>query len=380
MNTPAVALTILKCTQHACSPVIETEITPDALAAYGPGEGNTRAIVFVDTTVWQRHKASLDASFRAAYDNVDVVTLSGGEISKRWDILRDVLEHMLNLRIDRRCDAVFAIGGGTVLDVVGLAASIYRRGISLTKIPTSLMAQVDAAVGLKNAINFSGCKNLVGSFAPPHSVLVDFRFLETLPQRDWANGIAEVIKLGLVSDASLIYELAEIVPLLPVSPVGPALRQVLRKAIRGIVERLNVDAYESNLQRVLDFGHWLSPQLEMAGGSLLHGEAVSIDMAVTLTISLRRGLLAAHEWRAALAVFFAWDLPTTHNAITVNLVQESLDKTSRHRGGEQNIPLCTGLGEHTFVSNIDVDEVLLAHRHLVHYLVAHPAKCPTTFA
>lgn len=323
-----------------------------------------RAIVFADRDVWHRFGSRLSVLFGSTYARVEVVPIIGGEACKYWQILHDVLERMAALQVSRRGDALYAIGGGSVLDLVGFSASIYRRGVPLTKIPTTVLAQVDAAIGLKNAINLDGSKNLIGSFAPPHSVLVDFAFLETLPARHWSNGMAEIIKVGLVCDAALVRDLARAGTQTALTADSP-LRAVLRRAITSMLAQLNADPYEQCLRRAVDFGHWLSPQLEMFDRDLLHGEAVAIDMAIALTVALGRRLLGAADWSFALDLLSSWGLPTTHRSINEVLVADSLERTVRHRGGSQNIPLCVGLGRHVFVNDLCVSEVLDAHQLLL---------------
>jgi 3-dehydroquinate synthetase len=364
-------ITTLRCGQESATPIVEVQISGPVLSKYGPGGESERAIIFADAAVWAQHEPMLSKSFRSAYKQVELCLLTGGEDVKEWSVLCSVLERLSALGVRRRGEALFVLGGGTVLDVVGLAASIYRRGVALTKIPTSLMAQVDAAIGLKNAINFDKSKNLVGTFSPPHSVLIDLCFLKTLPARHWSNGISEVIKLGLVCDVSLIQDLISL------SAAGTdihdlRLQEIVRRAIIGTVKELNTNPYEYLLERALDFGHWLSPLIEMESPSILHGEAVSIDMAISLTISLGRKLLSEVEWESAIDLLESWNLPTTYRPLTGTLIQDALAKSRQHRGGSQNIPLCIAFGAHSFFNDITVQEVLTAHE-----LILRRAKVAT---
>lgn len=362
----------LVCPRKLSVPVVDSAITAQALIAHGP-PCTGRAVVFADRVAWRMAEPRLAAAFAGAYPEWHLVLLTGGEACKHWDCLHHVLEQMSALKILRRGDALYALGGGTVLDLVGFAASVYRRGTALTKLPTTLMGQVDAAIGLKNAINLDRCKNLVGSFAPPHSVLLDFSLLDTLPSRHWSNGMAEVIKLGLATDARLVHELAA-AGTRPAAPEGSRLRQVFRRAISGMVAQLNANPYERSLQRAVDFGHWLSPQLEMADGDLLHGEAVAVDMALSLTVALRRGLLPAADWALALRLLASWQLPLDHPAVTQETIESSLESVVRHRGGSQQIPLCAGLGRHVFVNDLSSSELLQAQRQLHHHLAEQPVE------
>jgi 3-dehydroquinate synthase len=355
------------------TPVILGQINSDTIVAHGPGVPAGRAVIFIDRWVWHRYGDILLSIFQVAYSTVKIVKVSPGEPSKSWNSLGRLLSTMTDLHIDRRSDALYAIGGGVILDVVGLAASIYKRGVALAKIPTTLMGQIDAGLGLKNAINYDGVKNSVGSFAAPHSVFVDFAFLQSLPFRHVANGVSEIIKFGLVLDPGIIADLVVLSPEDLARPESQFLI-VIKKSICGMVDELSRNPYEMILQRSLDFGHWLSPQLELLDPDLLHGEAVSIDMALSLTVSLQRGMLHCRDWHAALGLLNAWGLPLTHEQVNETLVNASLERTIRHRGGSQNIPLCSGIGKYEIANDVCIEEVLRAqnliqesfyHRNLV---------------
>ncbi len=386
-ETPS-AFISLETARQQSSPIVMAPISAPLLRRYGPGaasgqagslagdpaaewaDGQTeahcdqRAVVLADETFWTLWGAQLAHCFEEAYGRVEIRPIAGTETCKTFDRLGAVLQVFCDLELDRRRDALFAIGGGAVLDLVGFAASIYRRGVAVTKIPTTLMAQVDAAVGLKNAINFNGTKNIVGSFCPPRSVLVDTRFLTSLPPRQFANGMAEILKIALVLDAGLF---AAVAAAGPAHAEGAAQQDLYRRAIELMVRELNANPYEQILTRAVDFGHWLSPYVELQDPDLLHGEAVAIDIANSLMLSHRRGWLTAPAMAAALHAFRRFGLPLTHPLVSARTVQGALDGTVKSRGGRQNIPLCTGIGSHAFACDLTVAEVLAADAALRHW-------------
>ena len=215
------------------------------------------------------------------------VCLPAGEASKSMDGFATLLRAMTDAGFTRT-DAVVAVGGGVVGDLSGFAASCYMRGVDFYNIPTTLLSQVDSSVGGKTAINFAGIKNIVGSFYQPKRVLIDPDLLDTLPPRQFSNGMAEIVKMAMTSDAGLL-------SLLEAEGVGPGnLLTVICRALdikRKVVEQ---DEKESGLRRILNFGHTLGHGIESAEGltDLLHGECVALGMIPMTAPALRERLCA----------------------------------------------------------------------------------------
>src|SRR5262249_55076302 len=211
----------------------------------------------------------------------DVVVVPGGEAVKNQ---HDCVEHMLRdlaaRRVDRQSFAL-AIGGGAVLDAVGFAAAIFHRGVRHIRCPTTVLAQDDSGVGVKNAINAFGLKNLLGTFAPPFAVINDSTFVDKLPARDKRAGIAEAIKVALIRDADFFTW---------VETETDALARFSPNALDALVRRCAMlhmrqiahggDPFEMGSARPLDYGHWAAHKLEMlTRNALRHGEAVAIGIA-----------------------------------------------------------------------------------------------------
>ncbi len=218
----------------------------------------------------------------------EIYTISGGETSKSFTCLEALLEAMRRAGLTRS-DCVAAVGGGVVGDLAGLAAALYMRGIDFYNIPTTVLAMVDSAVGGKTAVNFSGVKNLVGSFWPPKGVLIDPRVLETLPARQRSNGLAEAVKIALTHDPALFRRFE--------APKGcGSLEDVISACLRIKREVVEADEREEGLRRVLNFGHTLGHGIEaVAGGRLLHGECVALGMLPMCDPALRVRLRAVLE-------------------------------------------------------------------------------------
>lgn len=215
-----------------------------------------------------------------------VYTVAAGEGSKSIKTLEAVLEKMLDFGLSRS-DCVVAVGGGVVGDLSGFAASVYMRGIDFYNVPTTLLAQLDSSIGGKCAVNLGGVKNTVGSFYQPKHVLVDTETLRTLPQRHFAAGLAEAVKMSLTSDGELfrIFESEEINCDSIEKIIVPAL--MIKKSV---VEK---DERESGLRKILNFGHTFGHGIESAEGmsGLYHGECVALGMIPVSSDEVRARLI-----------------------------------------------------------------------------------------
>jgi len=206
-------------------------------------------------------------------------TLPGGEASKNDpDLVRRLQLRLVELGIDRH-SFVVAIGGGAFLDFVGYAAATTHRGVRHIRIPTTVLAQGDSGVGVKNGVNAFGIKNLIGSFAPPFAVLNDHRFIERLPARDIRAGVAEAVKVSLIRDAEFYHYMESRTAEELLDPRGAALRYVIRRAAELHARQIATggDPFEAGSARPLDYGHWVAHKLEiLTNHALRHGEAVAI--------------------------------------------------------------------------------------------------------
>lgn len=210
-----------------------------------------------------------------------IYTVEQGEASKSLVTFGKLLQTMLDHGFSRK-DCVVAVGGGVVGDISGFAASAYMRGIDFYNIPTTLLAQIDSSIGGKTAINLGGVKNIVGAFYQPKKVLVDPELLETLPQRQISNGLAEAIKMSLTSDEKL-FELIEN------EDIESNINDVIIRSLnikKSVVEQ---DERESGLRKILNFGHTIGHGIESSAGmaSLFHGECVALGMIPMCSESIR---------------------------------------------------------------------------------------------
>lgn len=247
----------------------------------------SRVIVIASRRVQRLHGRTLLSGFRT---RPTVITLPDGEAYKRVDVLRVALEKMLQAGADRK-SCVVAFGGGMTGDLAGLAASLYMRGIPVVQVPTTLLAQVDAAIGGKTAVNLPAAKNIVGTFHQPRLVVSDTDVLGTLADREYCAGIFEIVKCAAIRDARLFRFLESNAGKLQMRDAG-VLARVIAAAVKVKAQIVAADEKESGLRRILNFGHTIGHALEAAGDyqQLLHGEAVGLGMIAAAEIGVNVGV------------------------------------------------------------------------------------------
>ena len=251
--------------------------------------------IFVVTTedVWRHAGPQLAAGLAGI--SYDVLHLPGGEEQKRLTHVEQLAERMVQLGADRS-SMVIAYGGGIVNDMGGFLAAIFMRGIPVLQIPTTLLAQVDAAIGGKTAVNLVSGKNLIGSFHQPLAVLIDPAILDTLPEREYRAGLYEIIKAGIIREPELFTYLAESSD--EVKARKPdAVDHIIAESVRMKAEVVSSDEREGDLRRILNFGHTFGHALEAetAYQRFLHGEAVAWGMRAAVYLAESTGHLSAED-------------------------------------------------------------------------------------
>ncbi len=248
-----------------------------------------------------------------------------------------------------RDEVMIALGGGVCMDIVAMAASLFRRGIAHLRIPTTLVGQVDAGIGVKGGVNFVA-KNQVGCFHPPLAVVIDPHFLATLPVRHIRNGLAEIVKIAAVRSPALFGAVEEGWPGL-VSLDLPRALPIIRDAVAELLDALAGNLFEDRgYERLADFGHSFSPAIESASFyRVAHGEAVAIDMALSTMIARRMGMIGAAPAERILGLIEAIGLDLSSEHLTADLCRAALEKAAAHRAGRMNLVVPTGIGEAAFL-------------------------------
>lgn len=301
-----------------------------------------------------------------------VEILPGGERIKsnmRW--VEHIQEYIHALGIDRH-SFVIAIGGGAVLDAVGLAAATAHRGVRHIRVPTTVLAQNDSGVGVKNAVNLKGYKNFIGTFSPPWAVLNDFDFLDALPSRERIAGIAEAVKVALIRDGAFFAWIETNAARLTCFEPRAEEHMIRRSAELHMHQIAHGgDPFEMGSARPLDFGHWAAHRLEaLTAHQLGHGEAVAIGIALDSRYSVLAGLLEEGQDERIAALLERLGFRIFHPALLKQdsagrpAILRGLDEFREHLGGELTVTLLTGIGIGHEVHEIDTSRMLQAAKWL----------------
>jgi 3-dehydroquinate synthase len=306
----------------------------------------------------QAHAAQLDLSDR-------LIEVSGGEEAKNDAQLVDTLHRtMLSWRLDRHAYLV-AIGGGALLDIAGYAAATFHRGLRHVRVPTTVLAQNDSGVGVKNGVNALGLKNLIGTFAPPFAVFNDSSFLRALPERERVAGMAEAVKVALIRDAAFFEWLEDSADLLRAGDER-ALTHLVRRCAELHMAQIahGGDPFERGSARPLDFGHWIAHKLEtLTQHQIRHGEAVAMGLAIDTRYSVLDGLLEAGADERLARLLDRLGFTLWHEALSArddrgqSMVLGGLEEFREHLGGELTITLLSAIGVGVEVHEMDAVRV-----------------------
>lgn len=328
------------------------------LISYGDSQ---RKIVVVDKLIYDLYYDQIKNYFDTLKIEYLLHIVDSTEINKNWDNCEKILRFFEDVQILRRSEPVLAIGGGVLLDIVGFCCSIYRRGIPYIKIPTTLLAIVDASVGAKVGIDHFGKRNRLGAYYPPVAALLDKKFIKTQPRREIVNGIAEIFKLALIKQNELFVLLEENYEQLlnEKFQYGAVPNRVINLAITGMIEELAPNLWEKKLDRCVDFGHSFSPLIEMNNiHEILHGESVAIDCIFSSCISFNRGYIDFDTLIRIVTSAKNLGLPIYHQDFTdFNLLKLSLQDTMKHRNNNQYLPLPIEIGNYKIINDLTDEEI-----------------------
>jgi 3-dehydroquinate synthase len=321
------------------------DFAPEAVAdtlAEAFGSNTTGVALLVDGAVAALPRArALAAALAARLPGVAQLDLRAGEACKSLSEIEQTLEWLASRGYDRRA-AIVGLGGGAATDHAGFAAAIYLRGIRFATVPTTLLAMVDASVGGKTGVDLRAGKNLVGAFHQPRAVVADLGFLETLPPRERAAGLAEVVKCGFIADPEILDLCERHGAALP----GPVVRELIARAVRVKAEVVAEDETEAGRRATLNFGHTVGHALESASGyELLHGEAVALGMVAALQLGAVLGVGPAALVERARALLQRLALPTDFAPRLSPTVWERLAVDKKRRGATIRFVLCPAPGQ-----------------------------------
>jgi 3-dehydroquinate synthase len=312
-----------------------------------------RVAVVTDDNVMTLYYPALEASLKKAGLNPTAITLPPGEQTKDFDGLERLIDSLLQSKIERG-DLVVALGGGVIGDLAGFASGIYKRGVAVAQIPTTLLAQVDASIGGKTGIDTARGKNLVGLFHQPRVVITDTSVLSTLPAREMTGGYAEVAKYGLLGDATFFAWL-EANAARALKGDAAALTHAVEQSCKmkaAIVSRDEREAPENDTRALLNLGHTFGHALEAATGysqTLTHGEGVAIGCALAFALSAKMNLCPPADADRVRRHFESMALPT--RIAQISGAPPSADELLAHMrhdkkssGGQMTLILAKGIG------------------------------------
>ncbi len=356
-------------TQHLFD--TQNPLLKDFFQAYTEQGFQRKALVIVDEG-FEKTQPELKNQIRAYFaQNVthiqlspEIISVPGGEACKNDPTQFDKLVEAVDVFGIDRHSFVIGIGGGAVLDLVGYAAAVSHRGIKLIRIPTTVLAQNDSGVGVKNSINFHGKKNFLGTFAPPVAVFNDLTFLRTLDDRDWRGGLAEAVKVALIKDAAFFEWIEEHAAALA-NRDEEAMAYLIHRCAEMHTDHIaGGDPFEFGSSRPLDFGHWAAHKLEfLTGFQVRHGEAVAIGIALDCVYANKIGMLAESDLNRILDVLTKVGFELYHSKLAENdkiNLRNGLQEFREHLGGRLTIMLLEKIGKGVEVHELDADIIALS--------------------
>ena len=325
----------------------------DLLRKHVPG--NTALVVTNETVAPLYLDRVVAALSEGGEIRVEVVILPDGEEHKNMDVLMKVFDKALDARLDRQTTFV-ALGGGVIGDMTGFAAASYQRGVHFVQIPTTVMAMVDSSVGGKTGVNHPAGKNMIGAFYQPRCVLIDTDTLSTLPDREYASGMAEVVKYGLIRDADFFEWQEKNVDALVARDVDVVVTAIERSCVNK-AQVVALDEKEGGVRATLNLGHTFGHAIEtgIGYGEWLHGEAVSVGMAMAADMSERLGWIDESVTARTLALLKKFNLPVdVPECMTVETFEKLMAVDKKAANGKLRLILLKGdLGGCVFTADFD---------------------------
>lgn len=310
-----------------------------------PHLAQPRVAVVTNDVVGPLYLARLSRCLASAGVAMVEIAVADGESNKNWDTLNRILDQLLAQRCERKTTLI-ALGGGVIGDLTGFAAAIYLRGVPFIQVPTTLLAQVDSSVGGKTGINHPLGKNMIGAFHQPKLVLADTATLNTLPARELAAGLAEVIKYGLILDAGF-FDWLEVNIARLTAREPEALGYAIRRSCEIKAEVVAGDERESGARALLNLGHTFAHAIEagLSYGAWLHGEAVAAGTVLAARLSQRMGFLAPADVTRLESLFARCGLPVRAPALGVERYLHLMGLDKKVESGKLRLILLRRIGE-----------------------------------
>lgn len=319
--------------------------------------------IVADSTTAELYGAELKEILKETCTYVSMFVFPAGEVSKTLNTVRDLYEHLILEKFDRK-DMLVALGGGVVGDLTGFAAATYLRGIGFIQIPTTLLSQVDSSIGGKTGVDFDAYKNMVGAFHMPRLVYMNLNVLKTLPDRQFACGMGEIIKHGLIQDSDYLEKLSTYQREICEKNYAALLWMVAGscKVKRHVVEE---DPTEQGIRAWLNFGHTIGHSVEkLKDFTLCHGECVAIGCAAAAWMSWKRGLISEKEKEAAEQLLLDYQLPVRVKGLKPEDIVKTTKLDKKMDAGKVKFVLLKKIGEAFVTRDVEDEELLRASRYV----------------
>ena len=313
--------------------------------------------VVIDKVVYDLYREKIDSFFNNSRFTYKLFPIIATEKNKNIETVVQICKTAKDFNLRR--DSLFVcIGGGITMDIVGFAASMYRRKVRYVRIPTTLVGMVDAGVGVKVGVNFNNAKNFLGTYYPPVMTINDQTFLQTISIADIRNGLYEIIKIALVKDKTLFNLVEKHHKKFFTKKFNRSTKRIINLATSAMMEELEPNLHEHNLKRCVDFGHTLSPFIEVSSNyATNHGEAVGLDVIISCHIAYNRGLLSKKDFRRILMLVKSVGFTRKYNLPSIEQMHKSLDSIRHHRAGDLNMVLLDNIGSYIFVNDCTKEEL-----------------------
>lgn len=297
---------------------------------------------------------ALEGALKTASFDVATCVLPDGEHHKNQDSINRIYDVLLEHHFARDCTLI-ALGGGVIGDMVGFAAASFMRGVNFIQVPTTLLAQVDSSVGGKTGINHPRGKNMIGAFWQPVAVLADMTTFDTLPAREFAAGLAEVVKYALILDADFLTWLEENAEAIN-GRDGAVLSEMVYRCCQFKANVVAADERESGLRALLNFGHTFGHVIEthQGYGVWLHGEAVAAGMMQAMAMSHKMGLVSTEDVSRVARLLAVFNLPTKPPVIEVDTALDLMGHDKKVQAGKVRLVLLNGIGKGFVTADFDM--------------------------
>jgi len=358
MNEKSLVLPVRKDGEFCYNIMLEPDFKALSGALEGLETGNRKICIVTDSQVGPLYAEAVRQELSKVCKVVTVYTIEAGEEYKTLDTVRGLYEHLILEHFDRK-DLLAALGGGVVGDLTGFTAATYLRGIGFLQIPTTLLSQVDSSIGGKTGVDFDSYKNMVGAFHMPRLVYMNLSVLKTLSERQYASGMAEILKHGLIKNAAYFDWLLahrEAVLNREYEALLPMIEESC-KIKRGVVEQ---DPTEQGERALLNFGHTIGHAVEkLKNFRMTHGECVAAGSVAAAWLSMSRGLISREDFETIREGFTAFCLPVRTEGLAPEVILSTTKSDKKMEAGAIKFVLLKQIGD-AFVDRTVTEEEMLA--------------------